>query len=199
MNNSVSLIYRLSTVYSLLIRILYGKHFLERYKSIKEYIPRGASVADICSGDCNLYHFALRGRNNYIGVDMNPSLNKKNRIINQTKIDVINDPLPISDFVIMQGSLYQFFPDHKKMVDKMLKSAKQKVIISEPVINLVNSNYGLISYLSKHTANSAIAPKSFRFTKSLLNNFFRKNYKDLVENISFAAGGRDMLFILRAK
>ena len=50
------------------------------------------------------------------------------------------------------------------MVDKMLKSAKQKDIISEPVINLVDSSYGLISYLSKHTANSAIAPKSFRFT-----------------------------------
>ena len=191
MNNSVSLIYRLNTVYSLLIRILYGKHFLERYKSIKEYIPRGASVADICSGDCNLYHYALRGRNNYIGVDMNPSLNKKNRII--------NDSLPVSDFVIMQGSLYQFFPDHKNMVDKMLKSAKQKVIISEPIINLVSSSNWLISYLSKHTANSAIAPNSFRFTKSLLKNFFRKNYKDLIENTSYAAGGREMLFILRAK
>ena len=76
----------------------------------------------------------------------------------------------------MQGSLYQFFPDHKKMVDKMLKSAKQKVIISEPVINLVDSSYGLISYLSKHTANSAIAPNSFRFTK--ISRYLHLNRKE---------------------
>ena len=79
MKNNVSIIYKSHTLYSVLIRILYGKYFLNRYRDLKSYIPIGDTVLDVCSGDCNLYHLAIKGRNQYTGIDLNISTLKKNK------------------------------------------------------------------------------------------------------------------------
>ena len=76
-NKNVSLIYKSHTIYTVLIKILYGKYFLNRYRDLRSHIPIGDTVLDVCSGDCNLYHFAIKGRNQYLGVDLNISKLKK--------------------------------------------------------------------------------------------------------------------------
>jgi hypothetical protein len=113
MKNNVSIIYKSHTLYSVLMRILYGKYFLDRYRDLKSYIPIGDTVLDVCSGDCNLYHFAIKGRNQYTGIDLNISRLKKNKNVNQKQLDIIIDPLPKADIIILQGSLYQFLPKSK--------------------------------------------------------------------------------------
>ena len=199
MTNRVSFVYQSKIIYTLLMKCLYGHHYKYRYRAIAEKIPRGASVTDVCSGDSVLYTRYLKGKNKYTGIDINPLTSFNSQWAKTIKVDIVKEAIPKADYVVMQGSLYQFIPNHKEIINKMLDSARYKVIISEPVINLVNSKNKIISTIAKYSANPSTGNKKFRFTKSLLNNFFRKNYKDLIENTSFAAGGRDMLFILRAK
>ena len=196
MKNNVSIIYKSHTLYSVLMRILYGKYFLDRYRDLKSYIPIGDTVLDVCSGDCNLYHFAIKGRNQYTGVDLNISRLKKNKNVNQKQIDIIIDPLPEADIIILQGSLYQFLPNQKMIIDKLLFNAKKKVIISEPIINLANSKNSFIAYLAKHTVNPGTGHKTKRFTKQSLDNLFQSNYKKIIESRFFIAGGRDLVYVL---
>lgn len=198
MNNDVSLIYKSHKIYSVLIKLLYGKYFLKRYRELIDYIPKGDTVLDVCSGDCNLYHFAIKGRNQYTGVDINVSGLKKNRNINQKQLDIIKDPIPKADIVIIQGSLYQFQPNQKKIIDKLLEAAKKKVIISEPIINLANSKNSLIAFIAKYSVNPGTGDATKRFTKSSLNYLFKSNYRNIIETSFTAAGGRDMVYILKA-
>jgi len=51
--------------------------------------------------------------------------------------------------MVIQGSLYQFIPYQKIIIDKLLTIAKKKVIISEPIINLISSRNKIISTIAK--------------------------------------------------
>jgi len=94
--------------------------------------------------------------------------------------------------------LYQFIPNHKYLVDKLLNSANKKVIISEPIINLTSSKNIFISTIAKYSANPSTGNKIFRFTKKTLTNFIFHHYSDRLENISIIAGGRNMIITLNA-
>lgn len=195
-NSNVSLIYKSHTLYTFLIKILYGKYFLNRYRDLRDYIPIGDSVLDVCSGDCNLYHFAIKGRNNYTGVDLNTSKLKKNKNVNQKQLDIVKDALPNADIVILQGSLYQFQPNEKLIIDKLLFNAKKKVIISEPIRNIANSKNSVFSFIAKYTVNPGTGHTIKRFTKQSLDNFFELNYNRIIEARFIIAGGRDLVYIL---
>ena len=195
-NSNVSLIYKSHTLYTVLIKILYGKYFLNRYRDLRDYIPIGDSVLDVCSGDCNLYHFAIKGRNKYTGVDLNTSKLKKNKNVNQKQLHIVKDALPNADIVILQGSLYQFQPNQKLIIDKLLLNAKKKVIISEPIRNIANSKNSVISFLAKYTVNPGTGHAIKRFTKQSLDNFFELNYNKIIEARFIIAGGRDLVYIL---
>ena len=196
MNSNVSLLYKSHTIYSVLIKILYGKYFFNRYRDLRSYIPIGNTVLDVCSGDCNLYHFAIKGRNQYTGVDINISKLKKNKNVNQKQLDIINDPIPKADIIILQGSLYQFLPNQKLVIDKLLFNAKKKVIISEPIINIANSENIFIAFIAKYTVNPGTGHKTKRFTKKSLDYFIQSNYNKIIESRFLIAGGRDLVYIL---
>jgi hypothetical protein len=178
---------------------MYGKYYLQRYKSIAEKIPNGTTVTDVCSGDSFLYQQFLRGKNKYTGVDINPLIPDNSHGAKIIKMDVVNNPIPKAEYVVIQGSLYQFIPNQKQIVDKMLQSATKKVIIAEPIINLANSNYKFLSSLSKYSVNPGTGPTPNRFTKKSLHLFFIKNYKNIIEKMCPIVGGRDMLYILNAE
>lgn len=180
------------------MRCLYGQNYLQRYKSIVEKIPSGTSVTDVCSGDSVLYQRFLKGKNNYIGVDINPLITVNSHGAKIVKMDIMNNPIPKAEYVVLQGSLYQFIPNHKFIVDKMLQSSKKKVIIAEPIINLANSNFKLLSSLSKYSVNPGNGAKPNRFTKKSLQLFYIKYYKSIIEEFYPIAGGREMLCILKS-
>ncbi len=47
---SVSLVYRSAGGYELLMLVLYGRHYVDRMRTVAEYVPAGASVLECCCG-----------------------------------------------------------------------------------------------------------------------------------------------------
>jgi hypothetical protein len=196
-----SFIYKGPRIYSLLMRFLYGRNYKARFQSISQEIPDGVKVLDVCCGDCALYTRALKDRISYTGIDINPSFIKNaNKLsVNMLPLDIMNDNLPGSDYVIMQASLYQFIPFHKQIVDKLLDSASSKVIMSEPVKNLSDSTNPFISFIARYSANPGTGHKIERFTEETFTTFFKDNYGELIEKFKFIPGGRELMVILNAK
>jgi len=199
MANRVSLVYQSKIIYTLLMKCLYGHHYLGRYRAIAEKIPRGTSVTDVCSGDSALYTRYLKGKNKYTGIDMNPLTTFNTHWAKVIKGNIVTEAIPKADYIVMQGSLYQFMPKHKTIIDKMLKSSNKKVIISEPIINLSNSNIGFISTITKKVANPGSGQKIERFTKRSFIDFFKSDFRNIIEEISLISGGREMMVVLNAE
>ena len=112
MTNRVSFVYQSKIIYTLLMKCFYGHHYLGRYRAIAEKIPRGASVTDVCSGDSALYTRYLKGKNKYTGIDMNPLTAFNSQWVKIIKGDIVKEAIPKADYVVMQGSLYQFISNY---------------------------------------------------------------------------------------
>lgn len=196
-----SLIYKDPRIYAFFMRFLYGRNYQDRFQSIAEEIPDGVKVLDLCCGDCAIYTLVLKDRVHYTGVDINTNFIEHGRRkgINILPLDVLNDELPFSDFTIMQASLYQFIPQHNKIVEKMLDSTGNRVIISEPIKNLSTSNNPVISFIARRSADPGTGMKTNRFTEGSFRIFFQTNYDDLIERFKYVPGKRELLVILNAK
>jgi hypothetical protein len=162
-------------VYHFVIRILYGKNFSNRYRALAEFIPDNSRVVELCMGDAYLYTKYLRKKNvHYLGLDINPIFVrlaiKKN--IPAKVHNILNDEIPPAEIILMQGSLYQFIPEERKVISKMLCSATKKVLISEPVHNRAHSKNPIIRILSRYGVNPGTGNKTERFDKELLLRCF---------------------------
>lgn len=198
---STSLIYRNATLYELLIRALYGRHYTARYRAVAELIPAGASVVDLCCGPATLYTRYLRQKSvDYTGLDRNDRfvamLTKaggQGKVWNLTA----DTPLPEADYLLMQASLYHFLPEATPVLDRMLSAARKQVIIAEPVRNMASSDNRLLAAVGQRFTNAGDGVQSHRFTETTLDNFFRP-YKSRVVRQELIAGGREKLYVLNA-
>lgn len=133
------LIYRSPRFYGLLMRGLYGRHYADRYAAVAAQVPHGASVLDVCAGDCLLYTRHLRQSGvSYRALDVSPKFvaHAQARGIDATLFDLAHDELPVADVVVMQGSLYQFIADASQVLQRLRRAARLEVIVAEPVRNL---------------------------------------------------------------
>lgn len=197
----LSYIYRHPFIYQLAMRLLYGKNFYSRYKAIAEIIPEDSTVIDVCCGDCYLYRNYLKRKNiNYLGLDINPIfVNKaKEKGINARVFDLHRDELPTAPYIILQASLYQFIPEHKKIIEKLLYSASKNLIIAEPIRNLSDSKCKLISYFAKKAANPGTGDMEKRFNEKSLTEVFYQYGKQLKTRFKID-GGREMIGIFEIK
>ena len=196
----ISIIYKNTIVYALLMRILYGKNYLDRYASISDEIPDNVSVLDVCCGDCMLYKKQLKGRVEYTGVDINPMFikNARENNISVLQLDVFTDVFPNSDFIVMQASLYQFIPHFDQVVKKMLQKATKKVIICEPVRNLSDANNKIVSFIARNSANPGSGHKPQRFTEEMFREYFTREYSGIMEKFKFIPGNRELMVVLNA-
>ena len=201
-NKAVSFMYSDPRLYKLIMKILYGKYYLDRYKVVNELVPDGSGVLDMCCGDCELYKSFFAHRNIfYTGIDYNAkfvSYAKKNSI-NVILSDIRKDIVPRTDYIIMQGSLYQFIPDHKDLIDRLLNSTRKQLIITEPIINLSSSNNPIIRFVAQRSGNPGTGHAFHRFTEKSFHSFFLDNYKKLVVKFDFIPGGREMMVILNSR
>ncbi len=189
-------------LYHLLMRLLYGKGFLDRYAALAQRIPDGASVLELCAGDCLLYRkFLFRKRITYLATDINSVFiaAAQRRGISMARLDAARDPLPVTDIIVMQASLYQFIPHHKEIVDKMLASGRTSVILAEPVKNLSDSKNPIIAWLARHNANPGSGTKPARFNLNTLAAFIAAHYQGKLLETRMIAGGREMLVVLDAR
>lgn len=183
-------------IYHHLMKFLYGKHFEARYKAISALIPDNASVTEVCAGDGYLYRNYLAGKNvKYIGLDINSIFVRygQQNNIPIVKHDLFIDEIPVSDYVIIQASLYQFMPKHEFVVRKLLSATRSILIIAEPIQNLSSSKNPLISFIAKYSANPGKDHTVHRFNKESLISFFEQfaEYKSSKE----VDGGREMIGI----
>lgn len=196
---STSVIYKSASVYELIMRVLYGRHYSARYRAIAEHIPQGATVLDVCCGPAVLYSRYLRKKQvTYTGLDLQERFVKKLPAQGaQGKVwDLREDtPLPSADIVIMQASLYHFLPDPAPVLDRMLAAANDHVIIAEPVRNMAQSNVRIVAALGRRMTDPGSGEQASRFTEATLDTFLESSP---VRQTQLIAGGREKLYVLDA-
>jgi hypothetical protein len=106
---------------------LYGRTYFERSRIVANLIPERSSVVDLCCGPATLYQRYLRQKDiDYTGLDINTRFIQRLCSWGVTGIrwDVTErKPFPQADYLIMQSSLYQFLPDPRPVLDRMLVAA----------------------------------------------------------------------------
>jgi Methionine biosynthesis protein MetW len=196
-----SFIYRNRATYELLLRALYGRHYVARFRAIADLIPDGASVVDLCCGPATLYVSFLREKSvDYLGLDINDRfIARLNEAGGRGEVRNLHAdrPLPHADFVIMQASLYHFLPQARPVIDRMLAAARSQVIVAEPIRNMATSRNPILAMLGRRLTNVGEGAVLNRFTETLLDELFG-NYAPHVVQHSLIAGGREKLYVLSA-
>ena len=148
-----SIIYYDTHIYHFFMRLLYGRHFEDRYKIVAEQIPSHTSVVDVCAGDAYLYTKYLKTKYiDYLAVDNSPHFIQSalKRKIKCQRLNIIEDRIPYAEVVVMMASLYQFIPFEKDVLQKLINCSKFMLIITEPISNLSSSHSRFISRVA-HT------------------------------------------------
>jgi SAM-dependent methyltransferase len=196
---AASLIYRHPLLYELAMLLLYGRHYGARYRAVARLIPAGARVLDVCCGPATLYHRYLRHKGVlYTGLDVNAKFVRqlvRRGAAGQAWDLRREEPLPGADYVVMQASLYHFLPDPAPVVDRMLRAARRRVIIAEPVRNLADSDFPLLALLARRHTDPGCGTAPRRFTEATLDRFFL-DYGAQVRQTFLIPGGREKVYVL---
>ncbi len=198
-----SWLYANPTFYRLAMQILYGRHFEARYAAVAAEIPAATTVIDVCAGDGYLYQKHLRPKGvHYLGLDLSPQLvhwaNQQG--IPAREFNLWEEEIPVGDVIVMQASLYQFFPHTQSIIQKLLAAAVQKVIIAEPIRNFANSHNPLLAGMSRRLTRPALAGKWYtgqRFDEQSLLDLFRSFAA--FEKARFIPGGRELVGVFRGQ
>lgn len=192
-----SLVYWHPLIYTMLIRLSYGRVYLQRYQAIADLVDKRSSVVDVCCGDCTIYSFLKEKDVDYLGLDFNPCFvdkaNKKG--IKARLFDIRKDALPKADYILLQGSLYQFHPDEAGIIGKLLAAAKRQLILSEPVKNRAASPSKPIAWLSEKLSDPGDGVKKFKFDEQSLRRVMAPFQQNII-NEFMAANNIDSVFVL---
>ncbi len=172
------LVYSHPLIYSLLMRLLYGRGFQERYRAVAGLIPDGSRVNDLCCGDGYIYFRYLRRKGvHYTGFDENPAFVRhlERRSVPARRFDLFEDELPSGDCLLLQASLYQFIPRHEEVLARLLASDHRLVIISEPVTNLSSAGNPLVRTLAQRVSATRRGPCRYRFSREQLLELFARH------------------------
>lgn len=171
-----SLIYKFPLLYHFVMNVIYGKGRSHRFEVLDRHIPDGASVLDVGSGDCSLYSYLQKRKTiTYLGIDCNFRLlkNGSRRGAAVRLLDIRNNiELPRADVVVMQSSLYQFIPDHSQVIQRLLRAARTRVVISEPIQNWATNASPLLKRLFNSLTNPGTGLVPHRFSKESLGAFY---------------------------
>src|SRR6266516_148165 len=175
---------------------LYRRHRAQRLRAVAGLIPAGARVVEACCGPGLLYRRHLRDKRvEYTGLDISPAFVRR---LARAGVDArlwdmrADRPLPGADYVVMQGSLYQFLPEARPVVDRMLAAARETVIIAEPVRNLTR---GPLAGPLARLGDPGTGPTPHRFDERSLEELFA-GYGERVRRRFPVAGGRERGYVL---
>lgn len=189
--NPPGIIYKFPKIYSLAMRILYGANYKDRYRAISEYLPENSSVVDVCCGDAELFKYLKDKKIDYTGIDISSSFIRTGlrKGIKMILADAAHDKIPETDYIVLQGSLYQF-ENPEDFIEKLFKSAKKGLIIAEPIVNLANRfKNGLLGFV----VGTNHQDKYFRFNEKSFRAVINK-YNPQLKTIR---GGREMVAFIK--
>jgi trans-aconitate methyltransferase len=186
----IGLAYWHPVTYRLIERVLYGRSYRRHYETLSREIG-DLSLLELCCGDCQIVDY-LKG-NVYQGLDINPRFvnHARRRGLNVSLQDVMVSDIPEAECILIHNSLYQFYPQHIKIIHKALKSAQKKLIISEPIINLASSNNRIISFVAKRVTRVRENSSAKRFNREEMNNIFKQFNAERIEFL-----GRNLMGII---
>lgn len=193
---SKSPIYWTGIGYDAVMRALYGRQYRQTYEVVAQRIPAGASVVDVCCGTARLYRDFLRQRGcRYLGLDASADfvMHARRRGVDARWFNMLTDPIPEADYVVMCSSLYQAGTRARDIVDRMRHSAREAVIISEPVRNL--TQVPVVGGLAAALTNSGASEYRTRFDLARFTALVESFGGDVVH----APGDRNALGVLRAR
>ncbi len=194
-------IYRQAFLYEMAMVALYGRNYPSRYKAVADLIPYGATVLDVCCGPGILFDRYLRHKQvRYTGLDLSETFIRRLRARGaQGHVWNVRDstPLPPADYVIMHASLCHFLPDARPVLERMLRAAQVKVIVSEPIRNLTSSKNTLVAALARLMSDPGDGQSAHRFTEESIERFFA-SYASQVERTFLIPGGRERVVVLNA-
>lgn len=160
--------------------LLYRGNYYQRFDPVFKHIT-GKKVTELCFGDTIIAEHCKKNGIAWNGIDINEDFVKnalkKGFTAEQQDLER-NNTLPQADTCIICGSLYHFHKDQESLFRKMLDCAN-RVIISEPVINLSN-NKGIIGKLAKASANVNGKTQAFRYTEKILLEKIEELSKKLI-------------------
>jgi SAM-dependent methyltransferase len=147
----VGLVYRSPRLYRWAMRILdpASGHDL---RFVAEAIEPGSSVLDLCCGDAAIAPRLIERNCRYVGLELNPRFveSARRRGLDVRVWDGRSLEIPEqADVVCILSSLYQFIPDERRLLEAMLRSARRKVIVSEPVRNWTTSRSALLRRIAR--------------------------------------------------
>jgi len=158
-------IYWSSPGHDLVMRLLYGPSIEQAYAEVARLIPDGASVVDLCCGTSRLDRDHLRARGcRVLGLDFNGQFVMQGRRHGSSTrfFNVLTDPIPEADYVVMLSSLYHFRSRVGDVLERMQAAARRAVIISEPIRNL-SSRRSLLGRIAIRLSNPGVGEYAERF------------------------------------
>ncbi len=189
----ISPVYWHPRIYDAFLAALTGGERRERLLVVAREIRDGEEVLDVCCGTGALARVALRGRPvSYLGLDENPSFVRwlGRRGIPARVHDVLRDPLPPADCVVLQAALYQFHEGAVPLLRRLRAAARRRLVVSEPVANLARSRFPGAALLGALGAATRRGPQPFRYDEE----GFRRVAAEAGATRVFRAG-RDMVAV----
>ncbi len=124
----------------------------------------------------------------YRGVDINPTFVKHavRRGLDVVCKDIGAYDIPKTECILIHNSLYQFYPQHEALIARALASATEKLIISEPVVNLSSSSNRLIAALARRLTSMGGSVSTKRFNRGEAEDIFQRFGR--AARLSFSAG-----------
>lgn len=185
-------LYSFPSLYTFAMKVLFGRNYSIRYSLIAKIIEPERSVVDVCCGDCALYKYLKSKHVDYLGLDISSAfVNRafKNGIAVRL-FDLRIDSIPDADYVILQGSLYQF-KNPQLIVKKLYGAARKKLIISETISSNIStrkfSKNALIKMIISSLVNTENNDAFFRFDEN--------SFKEILSayNPNYVKAGKDLI------
>jgi hypothetical protein len=169
----MDLVYGHPLTYRLIEKLIYGRSYRSHYEALAREIG-SADLLELCCGDCQIVDF-YRGAS-YRGIDINPVFvrHARARGLNVVRGDLTTDPIPEAGCILIHNSLYQFYPGHEALVRRALASARDTVIISEPVVNLSSSPNPFVAAVARKLTSMGGAVSTKRFSRPEIEELFRR-------------------------
>ncbi|CAL1240143.1 class I SAM-dependent methyltransferase [Candidatus Methylocalor cossyra] len=193
----MSFLYRSSWLYHTVLAGAYGRHKLDRFRAVAQWIPEGSKVLDVCCGDGRLAEY-LPPSVDYRGLDRSRALVRAARRLGRRvdAFDLRTDALPRAEIVVCQISLYQFYPHVESVLARLFEAAEQRLIITESVRCLAQSRWPWLAALGAWGMRvEGMGDSRFRFTPHSLQELFRP-YRERLRHWGAISAGRDWLFVL---
>lgn len=178
----------------------YGRNYWDRIEKVVSLVDSNSSVVDICCGPSVLYKPLSKKNVSYFGLDLNEHFVNRARKqgINSMTFNLLSEQIPSNqfDYVILQSSLYQFIPNHLEVIHRMLQATKKYVVISEPIINLVDNVPGWISAIVKKLKDPGNGPPQHSFTDKTLTEALACFSENVLQTL-YIQGGMEKIYLLR--